>query len=85
MEDIHKQTMSNGAITVPADSFHQKTDMNIEPTPVNVQLGSIPKHWTNSEPISKRDLQTIAKYPVTGESINQSKVLRFAEFESANK
>ena len=81
MKESHQETMSTGAVNVPADSFHQKTDMNVMPTPVNVQLGGVPKHWLSTASISRRDMQTAYNAQVTlGENPRSYKVLTFDEF-----
>jgi hypothetical protein len=67
--------MSNGEVTVPADSFDKTkhADPNVAPSLVNVTLGGTPQHWLNSTPISRFDLKRDA---------GVGKILKFDEFKS---
>lgn len=68
---------------VPADSFHQSNDPNVQPNPVNVTIGGIPQHWTSTAPISRRDIRrNITPLGINPES---PKILRFKEFTEAIK
>ena len=61
--------MSNGAVNIPASSFSQRQDMNIQPNPINISFGSVPQQWTSSQPLTMSDLKG-----------NSYRVLRFEEF-----
>jgi hypothetical protein len=69
--------LSTGKITVPADSFSQSTDPNVQPTPINVSVGGLPQHWLGTAPISKRDMKT-ASTPLREKGA--TKVMRFNEY-----
>ncbi len=43
--------------SIPADSFNQARDMNIQPSLINVQTGGIPRHWSPSTRYSRIDLK----------------------------
>lgn len=48
----------NHSWKVPADSFDQEQDYNVQPTPINYQMGGVPTHWVTSQPYSRWDLKT---------------------------
>jgi hypothetical protein len=48
----------NGEYSVPADSFNNQYDFNVQPSPISVNLGGIPGQWTNSQPYSRWDMTT---------------------------
>lgn len=78
--------MSTGEITVPSDSFNQRTDMNIQPTQVNVTLGNIPQHWLATQPLSRRDLKTNALTDVSVEPASEKhKIMRFEAEPNTHK
>lgn len=83
MDNTYDNRMSSGQITVPADSFQQRTDMNIQPTPVNVAVGGFPRQWLNTAPYSQRDMTTNST-PL-GANPRVYKVLRFNEYMESNK
>ena len=55
---IVSESQETGEIAIPADSFDQETDPNVEPSTINTQVGGVPMHWTTSQPYSRRDLKT---------------------------
>ena len=72
---IKKEVTENGTYSIPADSFNQSRDMNIQPSLINVQTGGIPRHWSPSTRYSRIDLKNnqIAK--------STSKIVKtFSEF-----
>lgn len=71
--------MASGKLTVPADSFNQRDDMNIEPSIINLTAGGIPQHWLNTAPISKRDMKS-GDTPLEAISTTSSKIMTFAEY-----
>ena len=85
MDNPHNNKMSSGEITVPASSFQQRTDMNIQPTAVNVAVGGLPQHWLNTAPYSKRDMTTNSTPTRVGSNPRVYKVLRFNEYMESNK
>jgi hypothetical protein len=78
--DIHSSKMSSGEVTVPASSFNQQTDRNIQPSPTGISMGGIPTHWLSSQPISRRDMT--ANTTPLGSNPRSYKVIRFEEFNS---
>jgi hypothetical protein len=82
--DTHSSQMSTGEVTVPASSFKQQTDRNIQPSPINVSLGGIPMHWLSTAPMSRRDMKmnlTPTNFtPTVGANPKSYKVMRFHEF-----
>jgi hypothetical protein len=78
--DMHKSKMSSGEVTVPASSFNQQTDRNIQPSPTGISIGGIPTFWLSSQPISRRDM-TANSTPI-GSNPRIYKVIRFEEFHS---
>ncbi len=68
--------MSNGEVSVPADSFDKSKnlDPNVAPNPVNVTLGGNPQHWLNTAPISRFDLKRDS---------GVDRILKFDEFKSS--
>ena len=54
---IKKEVTENGTYSIPADSFDQSQDMNIQPSLINVQTGGIPRHWSPSTRYSRIDLK----------------------------
>ena len=78
--DMHNSKMSSGEVTVPASSFNQQTDRNIQPSPTGISMGGIPTHWLSSAPISRRDMT--ANTTPLGANPKVYKVLRFDEFHS---
>ncbi len=72
--------MSSGEVTVPASSFNQQTDRNIQPSPTGISMGGIPTHWLSSQPISRRDM-TANTTPI-GSNPRIYKIIRFEEFHS---
>jgi hypothetical protein len=77
MNTIPNNKLSTGKITVPAASFNQSNDPNVQPSPINVTIGGIPQHWLATAPLSKRDMKT-GTTPL-GEKA-KVKVLRFNEY-----
>ena len=77
MSTNHNNKLSTGKITVPADSFDQKRDPNVQPTPINVSIGGMPQHWLGTAPISKRDMKTNST-PIGEKS--STRVMRFNEY-----
>lgn len=77
MSKTHNTKLSTGKITIPADSFNQSSDPNVQPSPINVSVGGIPQHWLATAPISKRDMKT-SSTPL-GET-SKPKVMRFNEY-----
>ena len=51
MSTNYDQKLANGKITVPADSFNQNNDPNVQPNPVNISVGGVPQHWAGTAPI----------------------------------
>lgn len=51
---------ATGTYAIPADSFEtpNQYDFNVQPSQISVNLGGIPNHWTNSQPISRWDFMT---------------------------
>jgi hypothetical protein len=80
MKEQHNQRMSSGKVRVPASSFSQRTDMNIQPNPINISLGGIPQHWISTQPLSRRDMKT-NNTPLK-ESPEGYKIMRFEEFSN---
>lgn len=80
MSTNYNQRLANGEITVPADSFNQNNDPNVQPNPVNISVGGVPQHWAGTAPISKRDMKT-AGTPL-GER-KSPRVMRFDEYFSS--
>lgn len=80
MEEIndHSNTLAGQTGTVPADSFSQKTDPNVQPNPVNVTIGGIPQHWGSTSPISRRDIRK--NNTPLAQSSSFPKILSFREF-----
>lgn len=80
MEEIndHDIKLASQTGTVPADSFKQSTDPNVQPNPVNVTIGGIPQHWGSTAPISRRDIRKNNTPLATGSEF--PKILRFKEF-----
>jgi len=77
---VWKLLKENGAYTIPADSFKtpKKYDFNVQPSKISTNLGGIPNHWTNSNPISRWDFMT---NPVINNiRENNSIVLTFNQF-----
>jgi len=72
--------MSSGEVTVPASSFNQQTDRNIQPSLTGMSIGGIPTHWLSSQPISRRDMT--ANTTPLGSNPRSYKVIRFEEFHS---
>lgn len=68
----------NGTYTIPADSFDtpDQYDFNVQPSRISVNLGGIPAHWRNSNPISRWDLMTS---PII-HNVRESAVLSFEQF-----
>lgn len=77
MSTNHNFKLSTGKVTVPASSFDQNDDPNVQPTPINVSIGGLPQHWLGTAPISKRDMKT-ASTPLGEKS--GTKVMRFNEY-----
>lgn len=77
MSTLHNSKLSTGKVTVPASSFTQSNDPNVQPSPINVTIGGIPQHWLATAPLSKRDMKT-ASTPL-GET-RKPKVMRFNEY-----
>jgi hypothetical protein len=78
---MNKSKMSSGEVTVPASSFNQQTDRNIQPSPTGISMGGIPTHWLSSQPISRRDM-TANTTPI-GSNPRVYKIIRFEEFHSS--
>ena len=80
MQEIndHSTGLAAQTGTIPADSFHQSTDPNVQPNPVNVTIGGIPQHWTSTSPISRRDIRRNNTPLSTGTEF--PKILSFKEF-----
>lgn len=70
--------MSNGEVSVPADSFDKTKhlDPNIAPSPVNVTLAGNPQHWLNTAPISRFDFKRDSEV---------GRILKFDEFKESLK
>jgi hypothetical protein len=79
----HKYKLSAGEITVPADSFNQRTDMNIQPSPIGITIGGAPNHWLNTAPLSKRDMKS--NTTPLGANPKSHTILRFDEYTNENK
>lgn len=77
MSTNHNSKLSTGKITVPASSFNQSTDPNVQPSPINVSVGGIPQHWLATAPISKRDMKT-GSTPLR--ETGKPRVMRFNEY-----
>lgn len=70
-------TSSTGAI--PASSFKQSNDPNVQPNPIRVNLGGIPNHWLATQPLSRRDMKA-NNTPGIGMNLRTNKVATFKEF-----
>lgn len=75
----HSKNMATGTGSIPAGSFSQSNDPNIQPTGINIQTGGIPNHWLATQPISRRDMK-MNNTPGIGVNPRINKVLTFEEF-----
>lgn len=80
--DTNNNRMSTGKVTIPASSFNQRTDMNIEPSTINTTAGGVPQQWLNTAPISKRDMKT-GDTPLESKT-KEYKAMTFDEFINSN-
>ena len=72
---IKEEVAENGTYSIPADSFDQSRDMNIQPSLINVQTGGIPRHWLKNTRFSQIDFRN------SQISNNKSKMVKtFREF-----
>lgn len=76
---FHGKNMAISTGSIPAASFKQSTDPNVQPTGINTQTGGIPTHWLATQPISRRDMKTNST-PFYGSNPRSSKALSFKEF-----
>lgn len=75
----HSTNMASNTGSIPADSFAQSNDPNIQPSSINIHMGGIPNHWLATQPISRRDMK-MNNTPGLGSNPKSVKVLSFKEF-----